>query len=638
MMHAYFRLRGILVFSFCMQLIGLAIGTSRGQETLPALPTRNVPTTHRQLWNGYDPRSEPLDIEILKEWKQDGVVLRVVRFRVGTFKGQTATLAAVYGFPEGGSKLPGLVQIHGGGQYADYKAPLNNARRGYATISIAWAGRISAPDYLVNPEVVKLFWDNATDHPKYRLTTDWGSLDAYHAPSKHGKDAFVSIPVEPWTLDAVQSPRNNSWFLCTLAARRAITFLERQPEVDADRLGVYGHSMGGKLTVATAGSDARIKAAVPSCGGVSDRTNRLKLFRETLGDPPSLKGIDCPILFQMPSNDFHGRIDDLQIALDEIKSSQWRISCSPHHNHQDTSQYIITSQLWFDQHLKGTFEFPQTPVLSFEPVKSTGKPTVRVRVDSAMPVSGVEIYFTRQGQMDGKKDMMDNTKSRFWHFAKPIQRDGDWYAELSVDDSRRPLWVYANVNYEMKEPVTAAGYYYRAHTSREFTLSSRMLTLDVDAVEKIPRTAAKRERLIESFQGDWEKEWFDYQNRDWSKSTHKVYEDKWHAPENARLAFEIRSSTPNKMVVGIDQYAVEVEVKGEDQWQTVDLSVADFRDASGLQLANWKGIKELRLGASQTLRQRERGAKKSVVKLGGVWKGKAPDFRNLRWVRSTRDN
>lgn len=65
------------------------------------------------------------------------MVLRVLRYHIGVFKGQKAMMAAIYGFPKGGAKLPGLVQIHGGGQYADYKAVLTNAKRGYATISIA---------------------------------------------------------------------------------------------------------------------------------------------------------------------------------------------------------------------------------------------------------------------------------------------------------------------------------------------------------------------------------------------------------------------------------------------------------------------------------------------------------------------
>lgn len=105
---------------------------------------------------GIDVQAEPLDVEVLKEWEQDGVVLKVLRYRVGVFKGQKAMMAAVYGYPKGGSKLPGLVQIHGGGQYAQYEPVLTNAKRGYATISIAWAGRIAAPGYQVDPDRVKL--------------------------------------------------------------------------------------------------------------------------------------------------------------------------------------------------------------------------------------------------------------------------------------------------------------------------------------------------------------------------------------------------------------------------------------------------------------------------------------------------
>ena len=67
-------------------------------------------------------------------------------------------MAAVYGYPKGVKNLLALVQIHGGGQYADYRAVLTNAKRGYATTSISWPGRINAPDYKVDPSVVKLFW------------------------------------------------------------------------------------------------------------------------------------------------------------------------------------------------------------------------------------------------------------------------------------------------------------------------------------------------------------------------------------------------------------------------------------------------------------------------------------------------
>jgi len=295
------------LFVALIALMGLLDGSvvCGKDESLPPLKDGVAPQTFEELWAGYDPRAEPLEIETLREWEEDGVALRIVRYRVGIFKGRKAMMAAVYGHPKGGSDLPGLVQIHGGGQYADYRAVLTNAKRGYATISIAWAGRISAPGYSVNKEIVKLFWDGKTEDPGYKLTTDWGALDAYHAPCRSKINGFVSIAPTSWTLDAVESPRNNSWFLCALAARRALT---------ADKLGVYGHSMGGKLTVLTAAADTRIKAAAPSCGGISDRPTDNALYGATLHDGVNLKHISCPIVFLSPSNDFHGRIKRLSRA------------------------------------------------------------------------------------------------------------------------------------------------------------------------------------------------------------------------------------------------------------------------------------------------------------------------------------
>ena len=117
---------------------------------------------------GFDPRAEPLEVEVLKEWEEDGVVLKVLRYRIGVFKGKKARWRPCTATRRERRVLPGLVQIHGGGQYADYKAPLTNAKRGYASISISWAGRISAPGHMVRPDGVKLFWDGKTDDPKYK--------------------------------------------------------------------------------------------------------------------------------------------------------------------------------------------------------------------------------------------------------------------------------------------------------------------------------------------------------------------------------------------------------------------------------------------------------------------------------------
>ena len=47
---------------------------------------------------------------------------------------------------------------------------------------------------------------------------------------------------------------------------RAVDLLESLPEVDPDRIGVIGHSLGGHNALFVAAFDQRIRAVVSSCG------------------------------------------------------------------------------------------------------------------------------------------------------------------------------------------------------------------------------------------------------------------------------------------------------------------------------------------------------------------------------------
>ena len=100
----------------------------------------------------------------------------------------------------------------------------------------------------------------------------------------------------------------------------------------------------------------------------------------------------------------HGRIDDLQTALQGIRSSEWRVTCSAHHNHQDTAEYQVVGLLWFDQHLRGEFAFPQTPAATWALKTAEGIPAFSVTPDAARPIVEVDIYYTQQGQMAGEKN------------------------------------------------------------------------------------------------------------------------------------------------------------------------------------------------------------------------------------------
>lgn len=627
----------MLRFLFALTLLPATYFGSEAaaEDTLPALTNGTAPANFEEMWSGFDPRAEPLEVELLQEWEEDGVVLRIVRFHIGVFKGQKATLAAIYGFPAGtdnrSEKLPGLVQIHGGGQYADHRACLMNAKRGYATVSIAWAGRISAPAYRVGPAEVKLFWDGNTDAPNYKLTTDWGAVDGYHAPCRNPKNNFPSAKPWPWTIDDVESPRNSPWFLCAVAARRALTFLEQQPEVDPDRLGVYGHSMGGKLTVMTA-VDSRVKAAAPSCGGMSDRDNASDIFVSTICDNVSLKQIACPIIFLSPANDFHGRIGDLPRAVNGIKSDDWRVTCSPHHNHQDSAEYEVATLLWFDQQLKNSFDFPKTPETSLQLANDDGIPSILIKPDTSRHIETIDVFYTQHGKATETNSDRENTTNRFWRHAAASLSDGTWTATLPVTTVDQPLWVYANVTYGLDGPVSGAGYYYGIYTAKTFNVSS---VLDTASPEQLKAASVKatlnQSLVIEDFADDWQKEWFSYKPAEWPRATHKVYDGQWRAPDNAKLSLQVRSQQPNKLVIMIDGYAAIADIEKGDIWQDVTFASKDFTNLAGDSLPGWKGIRELKLSDAERLRPARGDSTPSKI-VGRNWKGQPPEFRNLRWI------
>jgi dienelactone hydrolase len=59
--------------------------------------------------------------------------------------------------------------------------------------------------------------------------------------------------------------------------RRALDYLCSLPEVDAQRIGMLGHSLGGHSTVFVAGADERVTCAVSSCGLTTFAEDRNRL-------------------------------------------------------------------------------------------------------------------------------------------------------------------------------------------------------------------------------------------------------------------------------------------------------------------------------------------------------------------------
>ena len=609
-----------------------AVDRLTAADSLPPLKDGKAPQSVKELWADYDSTKEPLEVKIVRQWKDGAATCQYLTYTIGTFKGKKATMAAFYAFPtksKGDKKTPALIQMHGGGQRAAIHSVKYGADNGYATLSINWGGREMENSQPGEP------------------TTDWGAVDA---TQKGHNSHYGSLTPDKLTIDTVESPRNSNWFLILIAAKRGITFLQKQPQVDPERIGAFGHSMGGKLTVMLAGCDKRIKAAVPSCGGsgsapdhIRNRPNagvrrrQSELYHKTIDDALYLKEITAPILYVGPHNDFNGILDNMYANWRSIKSKTVNYTITPHMNHRAISEHYFAGMLFFAQHLKDAFEFPKTPKIAASLKTQDSIPSVTIKPDQLKNVAKVDIYYS----------VDPHILTRFWRSA-PAKRKGDaWEAKCPVSDTNRPLYVMANVYYKLDHPLV--GYPWMRQIPKTFGISSEMISYTPKLLQaaKIKATPA-RSRTIEKDFSDYH-DWYrlSWNNPHWwSAYTRKIKDPAYAAPQGARLALNVKTAHDAVLFFELQdnnwnafpgqkkgQYFARIDIKGSDKWQAVSASIADFKPLDNRTphpLKSWRYITELGIRGRIAVTS---GGKRIELPTGKPIDWKTPrNFRNLRWT------
>jgi hypothetical protein len=469
--------------------LGLLLSNVQAEETFTPFMQGEIPRNVTDLWKDYDARQEPLDIKVVKEWKNDGVVTRYVTFKVGTFKGADSRIAAYYSFPKNDKRNASFVWSHGGGQRAERGRGIYFAKQGFATVDINWLGRPME--------------DGIDVH------TDWANVDPTQGPRFYSKALRKgwkrNLQPDEYSIDPVVSPRNSNWFLLTVAARRSITFLEQQPEVDSERIGFAGFSMGGMITALTA-IDTRLKAVVPFVGGsgfkyvdfpggiegssIRQHFQDLDLYKSTIDVSAYWPLAQCPVLFISSSNDFHSAFERIYQSMALLKHRNWRVSTNLHQNHgPGPEQWVLLNQ-WFNQYLKGTDQnIPVTPPSTFS--VDAGVATFTVTPADPDRLAGTEIYFSYD----------PNARTRFWNRADATRSGQSWSVQLPVHDDL-PLYVFALCRYRLPQTVQLE----RGETST-FALNSVEQTLVPDTVNleslaKIPKSRTVFEDFSNGIQ-DW---------------------------------------------------------------------------------------------------------------------------------------
>jgi dienelactone hydrolase len=591
---------------------------------LTALHAAEVPQSVTELWADFDPRTDPLEVTVVRQWKEDGDVYRYVRYLIGSFRGRPARMAAFYGFPAAAQgKVPAVMHMHGGGQRASLEEVKTYVRRGYAALSVNWGGREMENAQPGDPN------------------TDWGAVD----PTQHNVPGYFNLLPGDKSLVDRESPKNCNWYLLTIGCRRGITFLEQQPEVDAQRIGIYGHSMGGNLTMYVAGTDARVKVAAPSVGGQGWRTEPHEmlggkcqqenirgdqaLFTRTLGFEHYAPLIRCPVLHLSGTNDFHGWMDDVYRTNARILNQPLRYAFSPHLNHRFIPEVAVTRPLWLDQFLKDGPALPATLQSAWQLKTADGVPVVRVTPDrAALPVVRVDIYYS----------IDPDPRARFWRDAGATRSGDTWEAKLPVLTTDEPLYAFANVYHTLPHAESLP------HLPKIAELCLSTLLHSASAAELRAagvRSTDQPSLLIDDFARGWH-DWYRL-NADhkplWQNWTRKVTDPKWRGPDGAALRLTLTLPEANRLTfVAVENewrsyrgrkrvFVCDRDIAGRAEPQTIALQAADFKDANGNSPANWQQLDQLGICAHYE----ERGLKRPASP--ATWHGELPKFHRLEWQK-----
>jgi len=564
--------------------------------------------TPPEVWSGYDPDAGDFNEEVLKRWTEKGADYKEVLFSA-YLHGQTVRVYGLYAAPTGLKSVPAVMHLHGGGQTVNPQWLEAWTARGYACLSCNYHGSWEHRErYTVYPDALK--------QGNHRLA---GGMEMATSPSV----------------------RESSWYLWSAIARRALSYLCGQSEVDRDRVGAFGVSMGG-TTIWSFALDPRLKAvcAVYGCGW-----NRYYRLVPKYGPPeqrPDLTADDrswiaamepeayppyikCPVLFLSATNDNHGNMDRAYDTLGRLPPTvEARQAFTPRFTHHIAADFDQDLILWMDTWLKGAPSWPKTPAAKVA-LGEDGVPVVTVTADRPADVERVDVLYAVENP---------RAVSRNWRAAAPVGGGGTWRASLPVLDIGEPLFAFSNVRYKSgvqlssnEEAVVPASLGKARATDSVSALfydgsdGTGMWTTLSPSTDPVPGRVPVPIRAGRGPGGRPGVTPSPYA----ALLTYQPGDPKYRAPSDSALSFEVATATgetfsvafqENTFWTGQKAFAAKVELKGAPGWQTVTMSPTDFKEGSGQALADFGRCDQL--------------------KLAGPWKDKEIVFSHFRWLPKPR--
>jgi len=423
----------------------------------------------------------PTIVETVAEYTKDGVYVHKLKFLSRVSAGKNVIIYGILCKPVGDGPYPGLLNVHGGGGYADqmFSQVFDWAKRGYVAF--------------------------CQDQPGICSFADMRSSGPFTS-----RDNFTVDP------DATYS----RLFDGVVAGLNGLRFIRSQPETDVNNVGVTGGSWGGYMTTMMSGlGQDRFKASfsVYGCGYYDvgstwadeieslDADDRIK-WLDALDAGRKASQIQSNFFLTSPTNDWYFWPSGMMATFNDITSPKnFAIAANAmhyltrgagFHGGTDSSRAqphrTYMEIQWMDYHLKGIGD-PFGSCTAGTVTRDGNNARVEFTYTGVNPEENALIYYAY-----GETPFISN----YWRSVPVTSQGGGTYSGLiPIYDTELPIIWFGSAHDILGADL------------REYTCSTTYQTFNPTA---LGFTAAERrdEYFVEDFEGNKER---------WKKPTFKSY-------------------------------------------------------------------------------------------------------------------
>lgn len=522
------------------------------------------------LWKDFDPDAGAFKEQIVHEETKDGVYYRD-SYISAYLAGEEIRVFCKYAVKANAKRTPGLMNVHG--WMGRPSIDMDYVNNGWAVMSHDYCGKTGdRPRFTKYPE--KLRYGNMDKKVGYRIK------------SKLPDGSFIT------------DPKQTDDYLWYMIQRRVLSYLLKQKEVDANRIGAKGYSYGGTIMWNLA-TDRRVKA-VAAYFGVGwleyyrsrnvwmydppkpdpEPTPGEKLYLSTIAPQAHSPHITAASLWLNGTNDHHGGHERGEHTFRRFKAGiPWSFAHQPrgHHDTQDIGQ---NTRLWLEKHVLGKDVFWPNQAKSKMVIGPTGVPELHISPADPDKVTELKMFYALKNPVSFGRAWRD--------VVEPTRQGNTWIGKMPVMNVDDYVFGFSNIKYDntivRSSPFTAA-------------IPSQLgkaIATDKPSTTLSEGTGAWLN--VGPVQGKGGVKGFRVLNRRGGKNE-QFSDPKWKAPAGAKLRFRFYCTQPQSITMVISDHNESViEVPASNDWQAVTLSADRFVNQHSKQkMKDWSATKSIAL-------------------------------------------